>query len=94
MYHRLVTDDGHHLAARCKIAALGESDEPLGQRTQPLGLRLGGGDLAVFEKGRGEVGQHQPLMRRTTAETGTLGWRRHCVLLVAFLADGLSNPPL
>ena len=35
-----------------------ESDEPLGKRTQPLGLRLGGGDPAVFEKGRGEVGQH------------------------------------
>ena len=59
------------------FTALGEGDEPLGQRTQPLGLGLGRRDLVVLEQRRGEVRQHQPLVRGAAAEAGTLGGGRH-----------------
>ena len=82
----LVADHRHHLAAGVQVAALGEGDQPLGQRAQPLGLGLGGGDAVVLEQRRGQVRQHQPLVRGAAAEAGTLGGRGHVVILSFGLA--------
>ena len=75
--HGLVVDLLAHRAPRVDVATLGLGDEPLGQRAQPLGLGLGGGDLAVLEQCGGQVGQHQPLVRRSAAEPRALRRRRH-----------------
>jgi hypothetical protein len=60
-----------------QVTALGAGDELLGERAQPLGLGLGGLNLAVLEQRRGEIGQHQPLVRGAAAEAGTFGGRGH-----------------
>jgi hypothetical protein len=40
VHDALVRDDAEHPATRVQVAALGERDEALSQRTQALGLRL------------------------------------------------------
>ena len=70
-------NDSHDTTTRVKITALGEGDQTLGQRAEPLCLRLGGGDAAMLEQRSGQVGQHEPLVRRASAEAGTLSRRRH-----------------
>ena len=78
----LVADDAEHLAPRVQVATLGLGDQALGHRAQPLGLGLGRGDPAVLEQRRGQVGQHQPLVRGTAAQARALGGRGHRVSLL------------
>jgi len=60
-----------------QVTALGEGDQPLGQRTEPLRLRLGGGDPVVLEQRLGQVAKDEPLVRRTAAEARPLRGRGH-----------------
>jgi hypothetical protein len=83
VHDALVAHDREHPATGVQVAALGEGDHPLGQRTQPLRLGLGRGDLVVLEQRRGEVRQDEPLVRRAAAEAGTLrGGGHECLLWV------------
>jgi hypothetical protein len=77
----LVPDDRQDLATVVHVALLGLGDQPLGQRTQALGLGDRGLDPAVLEQLGGEVRQDQPLVSRASAEAGTPCWLRHFVLL-------------
>jgi len=67
VHHALVGDYGHHVTAGVQVTALGEGDQPLGNRAQPTGLGLGGGDLAVLEQRGGKVPQQVPLVGCTAA---------------------------
>jgi hypothetical protein len=71
-----------------QVTALGLGDQLLGERPQPPGLGLGGGDLSVPEQRRGQVGQHQPLVRGATAEAGALRGRGHRLVLLVVAAAG------
>src|SRR5206468_12953624 len=62
-------------------AALRERHEALGERPQPLRLRLRRRDPAVLEERRRQVAEDQPLVRRTAAEPRTFRWRGHSSLL-------------
>ena len=72
-----VTDDREHPTTGVQVAALGERDETLGQRTQALGFGLGGLDRLVREQRRGEVRKQQALVGGTASEAGTLGGLGH-----------------
>src|SRR5690606_33633912 len=63
-----------------EVTLLRLGDQPLRERTQPLGLRLGGADAAVLEELRGEVRQDQPLVGGAAAKTPTLGGLGHFLL--------------
>src|SRR5690606_16461122 len=71
------------------VAALGLRDQLLRERPDTPGLGLGGRDLAVLEQRRGQVRQHQPLMRRRSTETASLGGGGH---RFSSLASQLSDP--
>src|SRR3712207_7007607 len=72
-----------------QLTVLGERDQLLGQRAQPLGLRLGGGDPVVLEQRGRKVCEQQALVCRTAAEARALGGRGHDVLLEErFLGPG------
>jgi len=60
-----------------EVATLGQRDELLRDRLQPLGAVLGRGDALVLEQRGGQVGQHEPLVRGAATQTGTLGGCRH-----------------
>jgi hypothetical protein len=44
VHHTPVGHHGEHLAARVQVTPLGEGDQALRERREPLGLGLGGGD--------------------------------------------------
>ena len=70
----LVLHDGQHPATGVQVAALGLGDELLGQRAQPLGLRLGGLDLPVPEELGGQVGQDAASRARGCRRGGDPWW--------------------
>src|SRR4051794_15820340 len=72
VHDRLVTHGLEHLAPVVQVAPLGLGDQLLGDRAQHSRLGLGGGDPAVLEQLRGQVGHDQPLVRGAAAEAGTL----------------------
>ena len=73
----LVAQNTQHTATGVQVTALSEGDEALGKRTKALSLCLGCLDRLVREQGNREVSEQQAFMRRSTAEAGTLSWRRH-----------------
>src|ERR671915_1856901 len=77
MHDALVPDHREDLPPRVQVAAPGLGDQPLGQWTQPPRLGLGRLDAAVLEQRRGEVRQHQALVRRAAAETWALAGLGH-----------------
>ena len=70
-------NDLDHLASVGDAVDLGLGDDGFCIRTQAAGLGFRRGDPAVLEKAPRQVGQNQPLVRRTSAEAGTLCWGRH-----------------
>src|SRR5258705_333035 len=60
-----------------EVVALRLGDEVLGERAEPLRLRLGRGDATVTEQLGGQVAEQQSLVGRAAAEAGTLGGRGH-----------------
>src|SRR5262245_13143136 len=69
----LVLDPPFHEPARVQIAAAGQRDEPLRERTQLLGLRLGGVDAAVLKQARRHVVQRRLLVARGAGELAAFG---------------------
>src|SRR5437762_1108037 len=61
------------LAARVEIAAARERDEPLGERTQLLRLRLGGQDAAVLKEAGRHVVQRRLLVARRPRQLPSFG---------------------
>ena len=77
VYHALVRDHGQHVPPGVQVTALGEGDQPLGDRTEPAGLGLSGGDPAVLEQRSGQISQDVPLVSRAATQPVALGGRGH-----------------
>ena len=73
VHHTLVPNGLEHLATGVDVAPLGLGDQLLRHRTQPLGLGLGGHDLAVLEQLAGQIRQDDPLVGGAAAQACALG---------------------
>src|SRR5690625_3892258 len=76
MDDRLVTQIAHNATTSVQVATLGKGDHALSVRTKALGAGLRGGDPLVLEQARCQIGKNEPLVRRSAAETRSLGGRR------------------
>src|SRR5690625_2977852 len=88
---RLVTQIAHNATASVQVATLGESDHALSVRTKALGAGLRGGDPLVLEQARCQIGKNEPLVRRSAAETRSLGGRRHLVVSLISIAPAPAS---
>src|SRR5881394_1845208 len=73
----LVLEPALHQTAGMQIAAAGERDEPLRERTQLLRLRLGGLNPAVPEEAGRHVVQRRLLVARRARELAAFGAVAH-----------------
>src|SRR5439155_20504539 len=78
--HISVWDGLEHLPPGMHVAALGEGDQVLRQRTEGLRLRLRGLDSATVEQLGRQCGKDQPLMVRPGPQSRSLLRPRHPVL--------------